>query len=473
VPRDGELSAAQRTRYDAFVRRYGARTRKSRERWEAAAPVLAAPRKREAGVLAALEAALVIARAEGALLWDLDGNSYVDVDCAAGACMLGWQAEPVAEAVVTQMATQLVPGARSALADDVAGLVSALTGDERAALLSSSEEAVLASVRIARALTGRRLVVAFQEAGHDFPGLDQADVHWLERDATALAHVERFGRELAAIVVEPVSLRTSSHDPQFLLALRRAADAAGAQLVFDASAVGFRAGAGSAQALFGAQPDMTVWGRELSGGYALGVLAGSRQSLDLLDAARFDTRPEALEARAFVHARPAHPAALAAAHAVLQVLRAEGQALSARMSAHVEAIVAALNATFVESEAPLAARRFGSMWTVSTTRDVPLAELLVYYLRDRGVYAPRSGLFYLSAAHDEQHVAAFIKAVKESLGELQGAGLMPGRPPPAPALLDPNKPPVPGARLGRDPSGAPAWFVPHPDNPKKYVKLPS
>jgi hypothetical protein len=77
----------------------------------------------------------------------------------------------------------------------------------------------------------------------------------------------------------------------------------------------------------------------------------------------------------------------------------------------------------------------------------------------------------MTTAHSREDVALMVKAFKEAVLEMQEAEFLPGSAHPPATGLDPDKPPVPGARLGRDPDGQPAWFVPNPEVPGKYLRV--
>ncbi len=91
-------------------------------------------------------------------------------------------------------------------------------------------------------------------------------------------------------------------------------------------------------------------------------------------------------------------------------------------------------------------------------------------LRDRGVHIFDGFPCFLTTAHSDADIAAIVEAFQESVREMQEAGFLP-EPSRRPADFDSTRPPVAGARLGRDPQGNPAWYVPDPEQPGKYVKV--
>ena len=133
-------------------------------------------------------------------------------------------------------------------------------------------------------------------------------------------------------------------------------------------------------------------------------------------------------------------------------------------------MAAEMNAHCRKVSAPIEVRSFSSLWKIFFTSEQPFGDLLFCLMRDRGVHILDGFPCFLTLAHQEADVARIVSAFKESVAELQEAGFLPGDSKPAGAI-DPARPPVPGARLGRDPSGNPAWYVPHQSEPGKFVKL--
>ena len=103
--------------------------------------------------------------------------------------------------------------------------------------------------------------------------------------------------------------------------------------------------------------------------------------------------------------------------------------------------------------------------------DHPLQDLLFAMMRNRGVHILDNFPCFMTTAHTAQDIAVIKTAFKEAVAELQEADFLPRHAKAQPAAFDASRPPVPGARLGRDPEGKPAWFVANPDAPGKYIKV--
>jgi glutamate-1-semialdehyde aminotransferase len=164
-----------------------------------------------------------------------------------------------------------------------------------------------------------------------------------------------------------------------------------------------------------------------------------------------------------------HPLALAAAHAVLTHLTDEGGQLQTTLNAKVTAMVEELNAFCVNVGAPIHLVHFASVWKTTFTGDHALQDLLFAMMRSRGIHILDNFPCFFTTSHSEADFAAIATAFRESILEMQEAEFLPRRR--ETASFDAARPPMPGARLGKDPEGCPAWFVPNPDAPGKYLRV--
>jgi len=165
-----------------------------------------------------------------------------------------------------------------------------------------------------------------------------------------------------------------------------------------------------------------------------------------------------------------HPLALAAAHAVLLHLREQGPGLQEALGARTTAMAGELNAFCRQVGAPIEVRHYASVWKTFFLEEHPLQDLLFAMMRSRGVHILDNFPCFLTTAHGDAEIAAIVQAFKASVRELQDGGFLPRGEQGVPAM-DAARPVVAGARLGREPDGTPAWFVPSPDEPGKFVKV--
>jgi glutamate-1-semialdehyde 2,1-aminomutase len=251
---------------------------------------------------------LFIARGEGAELFDVDGNRYVDYVCSWGPLIHGHAHPQVLAAVCEAAARGTSFGAPTVaeveLAAEVAGR---MPGVEMVRMTSSGTEATMTAMRLARAVSGREHVLKFAGAYHGHvdgllaqagsglathglpasPGVPASAaagtvvVPWNDPDALVAA-TER--HELAAIVAEPLpaNMGLVPPEPGFLELLRARADATGALLVLDEVISGFRVARGGAQELLGVRADLTVLGKVIGGGLPAAAVGGPADLLRAL-----------------------------------------------------------------------------------------------------------------------------------------------------------------------------------------------
>jgi glutamate-1-semialdehyde aminotransferase/acyl carrier protein len=499
VKQTAELSPKQRARLDAFIRRYNARTAKSKGHSQENRAVLSDPRVVSGFKPAIKELVypIVVNRSHGSKMWDLDGNEYVDVLSGFGSNFFGYQPSFVTDALKKQIDLGYEVGPQTPLAAEAAHLVCELTGHDRAAFCNTGSEAVMGAMRIARTVTGRRLIAFFTGSYHGIfdevivrgtkklksfpaaPGIMPSTVeNALVLDygtPESMEILKARANELAAILIEPIQSRRPDWQPkEFVQQCRELTQASGSALIFDEVITGFRLHLGGAQAYWGIRADIATYGKVLGGGMSIGVIAGKRDWMDALDGGHWqfgDASAPTVGVTYFAGTFVRHPLAMAACKASLEFLKAKGPRLQEALNEKTAQLAQELNAHFDEVGAPLHIKHFGSLWKTFFTTEQPLGELLFCYLRDKGIHIWDGFPCFLTIAHSDADVARIVQAFKESVAEMQEAGFLPERKAPAASVFDASAPPVPGARLGRDPSGNPAWYVPHPKEPGKYVKM--
>jgi len=488
------VSADQQRHLERFIESYASRTRESKRLTAVHRGQLADPRS-VAGfrtIWKEIVYPIVSARSAGSRLWDVDGNEYVDLVNGFGTNLLGHSPSFVREAIEAQLALGVEIGPQSPLAGPVAAMAAEMVGHERVAFCNTGSEAVTAAIRTARTVTGRDRIAMFSGSYHGTfdevlargtvsrgglrsvptaPGIVAGAVEnvvMLEYGSPAALDIVRAqGGELAAVLVEPVQSRRPEFQPvKFLHDLRQITRDAGTALVFDEIVTGFRAHPGGAQALFGIKPNLATYGKVLGGGMPIGLVAGDAAYLDALDGGAWDygdaSYPETgmtFFAGTFVR----HPLALAAAHAVLRHLKAEGPELQRRLNLKTTTLVDTLTARAAELKAPISITHFSSWLCVNVPNDLPLAPLFFAFMRSKGVHIWEGRPAFITTAHTDADLARVVDAFTETLVEMQHAGFLP-----AP---EPVEPPVPGARRGRHPDGREGWFTPDPDRPGRYLEV--
>jgi acyl transferase domain-containing protein/glutamate-1-semialdehyde aminotransferase len=470
---------------------------------------------------------IVVDRSSGSKLWDIDGNEYIDLVSGFGLNLFGWSPAFVTDAITKQLQLGMEIGPQSPLVGEVAKLMCELTGLDRAAFCNTGSEAVLGAMRIARTVTGRDLIAIFAGSYHGIldevvvrgtkqlrsipaaPGIPTemvANILVIDYDApNAMEILRSRAGELAAVMVEPVQSRSPEYQPRELLhQLREFTQSAGIALIFDEVVTGFRIHPGGAQAHFGVKADIATYGKVVGGGLPIGVIAGTAKYLDTLDGGQWqfgdDSIPE-VGVTYFAGTFVRHPLALAAAKAVLTHLKQSGASLQQQLNAKADRFAADLATCFQQAGAPFTVHNFGSLLMVKYPPNFLAGDLLFYLLRSKGVHIYDRRPCFLTTAHTDDDLAVVISTVKVCIEELQLAGFLEptsssgaAAPAPVPApttqlatqaaadrpaqsavasLAGEDQPPQPGAKLGRDCQGNPAWFIPDPDRAGKYLQVQS
>ncbi|MGI4751305.1 MAG: amino acid adenylation domain-containing protein [Janthinobacterium lividum] len=495
------LNPAQQEFLKNLILQYNKKTGRSKKQAQENRAYMADPRVVSGFSLATKEIVypLVVNHSQGSRLWDVDGNEYVDALNGFGSNFLGHQPEFIKKALLQQIEAGYEIGPQHPLASEVCKLICEFTGADRAALCNTGSEAVLGAMRIARTVTGRSLIVAFTGAYHGIvdevivrgtkslksfpaaPGIMPESVqNMLILDygtEETLQIIRERVHELAAILVEPVQSRRPEFQPvAFLKEVRKITEQAGTPLIFDEVITGFRMHPGGAQALFGIQADLATYGKVIGGGLSIGVIAGKKSLMDALDGGFWqygdDSVPEAgvtYFAGTFVR----HPLALAAAKATLIYLKAQGPALQKNINAETDRLVTLINQTCNQHFLPIYAANFGSLWKIKFKEAYKHNELLFTLMRLKGIHIWDNFPCFLTQAHTPAEVDQIAAVFAESALELASAGFL--------GFNDPKHqfqkitlkeaPPVPGARLGRDRDGNPAWFVANPEQKDKFLQI--
>jgi len=246
-----------------------------------------------------------VAHGKGARIWDVDGRSYLDFLGSWGPLILGHAAAPVVAAVTEAAARGTSYGAPTGLEVEMAeAIMRAFPSIELVRLVSSGTEAAMSAIRLARGATGRPYLVKFDgcyhghadsllvkagSGGATFSIPDSAGVPgplaqltltapFNDLDAVRALFRER-GREIAAVIVEPVAgnMGVVPPRPGFLEGLREITLAHESVLIFDEVITGFRIAYGGAQELYGVRADLTCLGKVIGGGLPVGAYGGSRR----------------------------------------------------------------------------------------------------------------------------------------------------------------------------------------------------
>ena len=396
---------------------------------------------------------LVFERGEGPYLYDVDGNRLIDYYLGMGPMILGHKPQSVLSAVREQLESGILFAGQTEIEQTAARLVCEMVPcAERVRFNCAGSEAVQAALRLARAATGRSIVVKFEGHYHGWfdnvlwsvaPSPDRygpvdgptavpssagqmADPHaevlvWNDLD---LLRVRLKRGDVAAAIMEPVMCNASVIFPGegYLEGVRELCSNTGTVLIFDEVITGFRVAPGGAQRYFGVVPDLAVFGKAIANGFPVSCLAGRGDLMDLF-------AQDVMHGGTY-NAQPASMAAVVATLTALKqkeafdVLHARGTRLMegirrALRDANIQARVAGFPQIFhvgFDVHAPVTDYR--SALRADRERYIAFTEALLH----RGIRALERGAWFLSTAHTDDVIDETIEAVSAVARQKTGTG---------------------------------------------------
>lgn len=392
-----------------------------------------------------------IEKADGAYIWDVDGNRYIDYVCSWGPMILGHNHPLIREAVIKAAENGLSFGASTEREVEIAQLmVEMVPNIEMVRMVNSGTEAVMSALRLARGATGRDKIIKFEGCyhGHSDAMLVKAGSSAVAEEgkpssagvpadtakdtltaqyndlASVQALFDAYPGEIACIIVEPVAANMGvvGPAPGFLEGLRSICDKEGALLIFDEVITGFRLAKGGAQEFFGVKADLVTFGKIIGGGMPVGAYCGSRKLLEQVAPCGPVYQAGTLSG---------NPVAMAAGLAQLNYLHQHPE-VYAEISKKADFLAHAMKEAAKETGAPVQINQVGSLVAPFFTPDAvtsftgaaksDLKKYAAYFekMLRRGVYlAPAQfEAMFLSAAHSEVDLDKTVKAVKEVFAEL-------------------------------------------------------
>ncbi len=388
-----------------------------------------------------------IESARGAWLTDADGNRFIEYFGSWGPMILGHAFQPVVEAIERAARNSASFGASTAAEADLAERITACyPAIEKLRFVSSGTEATMSAIRVARAATGRKMIIKFEGCYHGHSdgllvkagsgvatfgipgsaGVPEEIAHLTHalpfNDIAAVeaafdAHPDVF----AAVIIEPIVGNAGCIPPApgYLSALRALTLREGALLIVDEVMTGFRVALGGALELYCLDADLVTLGKIVGGGLPIGVFGGKRALMDLLAPLGPVYQAGTLSG---------NPLAMAAGIATVSYLQNHAAQVYPRLEATAQAVFEGVAAAADEAGVPLTLNRVGSMgtwffnpgpvtdYTEAAQSDTAAFGRFHNSMLENGVWLPPSQFeaAFLSTAHGEAEVQATIAAAHKA-----------------------------------------------------------
>ncbi len=388
-------------------------------------------------------------RAQGARIWDVDGNCYIDYVCTWGPSILGHATRAVIDAIQQAAEFGTSFGVPNPLEVELARKIcSWVPSVQKVRMMSSGTEACMTAIRLARGFTGRDKIIKFDgcyhghsdsllvKAGSGALTFGEPDSAGVPRVLAALTLTLPFNdliavkaclkankKEIAAIILEPIPANAGLILPKagYLEGLRKLCNAYGVVLIFDEVMTGFRLGRDGAQGLMGVRPDLSTFGKVIGGGLPVGAVGGRAEIMDHLAPLGKVYQAGTLSG---------NPLAMAAGLAQLNRLESElGFARLELMGSHLEK---GIKKVLKKLDLPLQFYRVGSMFclfftgqkvtdlTSAMTSDRAKFGKFFHALLKAGVYLPPSQFetCFLSLAHEDRDIEETLRIMAGALKKI-------------------------------------------------------
>jgi glutamate-1-semialdehyde 2,1-aminomutase len=390
-----------------------------------------------------------IDHAEGCMIYDADGNGFIDYIGSWGPMILGHRHSAVIKAIASVLNRGTSFGAPTDLEIVLAEMViDAVSSVDMVRMVNSGTEATMSAIRLARGVTGRDAIIKFDgcyhghadtllvEAGSGVatlgipgsPGVPESFVaHTLSLPYNDIESVKKVmdeqGDKIACIIVEPVAGNMGLVRPVdgFLETLREVTEKSGSILIFDEVMTGFRVAYGGAQSLYGILPDITCLGKIIGGGLPVGAYGGKREIMEHI--APYGPVYQA-------GTLSGNPVAMAAGIATLMQLKKPGfyENLDKKADLLATGLDKAAEKAGVKARVDRAGSMLGLFFTdrdVKNFEDAKTSDLdmfSAYYngMLEKGIYLAPSQFeaLFVSAAHEAEHIDKTIEAAEEVLKDL-------------------------------------------------------
>jgi len=387
---------------------------------------------------------LVIDSAKGDLIFDVDGNSYIDFCGAWGSLIFGHCPDFVVQETIKQVKLGTSFGTVTPFEEKIARLiVETYKSVDKVRFVSSGTEATMTAIRIARGYTGKKLIVKFSgnyhghndcllmESGSSASDLDvtatssgipvEVISNTISLDYNNLSQLETFfdsekSDQIAAVIIEPIAgnMGLIPAEKEFLSQLRYFCTKKESLLIFDEVITGFRASLEGAQGLYDIYPDITCFGKIIGGGFPAAAVGGKEQIMDVL----------APKGKVFqAGTLSGNPVAMRAGYITLKALLLDG--IYEELESKTKAFLKPIQEFIIEKDLLITINQIGSMFTIffgskNIRNKIDLNHLnnklfkqFFLFMLEKGIYFPQSPYetSFVSIAHEEKSLLKTSEAI--------------------------------------------------------------
>jgi glutamate-1-semialdehyde 2,1-aminomutase len=397
---------------------------------------------------------IAVEKAQGAHLWDADGNQYIDFLQAGGPTVLGSNYAPVREKVLEMLQTcGPVTGLFHEYELKLAQLINRfMPGVEMFRMLGSGTEGVMAAIRATRTFTKKKYVIKVGGAYHGWsdqmvyglhvPGTGRLEATGIPRGASVSTEeffpnslgalkrhliLNRLRGGTAAVIVEPVGPESGTRPVPFDFnqKVRELCDEFGALLIFDEVVTGFRLGLGSAQGYFSVKPDLTVFGKCITGGYPMAGGVGGRRDVIMTFAAGIGGAGERAYVGGTLSANPL--SCVAGYHALLEMERTNAAVIAGRagdrLTRGLQTIIEKCNLPFVAfNQGSIVHLETSGVMLLDFRHPLRLAKELkprTHMMEEMGAAYMASGLITLAGSRMYTSMADTDEVIDEALAQFE------------------------------------------------------
>lgn len=383
-------------------------------------------------------------KSEGAYIWDVDGNKYIDVTMGFGVHLFGHNPKLIINNLKNKIQEGFMLGPMNSKIGELAQRICKLTNQDRVSFFNSGTEAVMVALRLAKAKSKKNKIIIFKNSYHGsidqllalrrdsksykvselIPGIPQSvlnDTYLLDYGTKeSIEFIKKNFNQIGAVLIEPLQSRSiKTFSASFLTNLRQVTSDHDVPLIFDEVISGFRFSNGGMQEILNIKADITTYGKVLGGGMPLGVVAGKTEYLNFIDGGYWDFNTEGspssnmtFVAGTFCH----HPLMISTLDSVLTILENENGKLQKSLNKKTDDFCLDVNLALERIDLDISLINYGSIFRFQIKNK--MKSVLYYELQKRGLYIWEGKNCFLSTSHSKMDLQNMKEIILNSVNSI-------------------------------------------------------